>query len=206
MSDNSSPKGILRNKEETESSPTFQDKLDRQEVIKNTRLNAQLTNEQQSKGDEIRAKIAEAKQQQGLDPTPEHLKWDEINLYKAEQDKSATMKIDEPKTPYENGFDPNGEYYQDDDDEQIPEFELGEGAKPEDVKGTQSMMGSEVLRNEEQEGEGAEEEEEDGDEESQLRPLTAEERHKKFEEMRKAHYHMKGSVLGKKIEVSDDED
>ena len=26
------------------------------------------------------------------------------------------MKIDEPKTPYEGGFNPEGEYYRDDDD------------------------------------------------------------------------------------------
>ena len=33
------------------------------------------------------------------------LKWDEANLYLAEQEKSATMKITEPKTPYEYARD-----------------------------------------------------------------------------------------------------
>lgn len=191
------PRGILRNKDESETSPSFQDKLDRQEVIKNTRLNAQLTNEQRSKGDQIRAKIAKAREEQGLSPHPDHLKWDELNLYKAEQEKSATMKIDEPKTPYESGFDPTGEYYQDDDEEQIPEFELGEAQAADHVL---SMQGGEIVSDKLETGAEAD------DEGESSRPLTAEERHQKFEDMRKAHYHMKGAVLGKKIDVSDDED
>jgi protein phosphatase inhibitor 2 len=35
------------------------------------------------------------------------LKWDEANLYLTEQEKSATMKIDEPKTPYARRYDPD---------------------------------------------------------------------------------------------------
>jgi protein phosphatase inhibitor 2 len=34
------------------------------------------------------------------------LKWDEANLYLTEQEKSSTMKIDEPKTPYAKHYDP----------------------------------------------------------------------------------------------------
>ncbi|KAL8711488.1 MAG: hypothetical protein Q9220_004146 [cf. Caloplaca sp. 1 TL-2023] len=37
------------------------------------------------------------------------LKWDEANLYLAEQEKSATMKIDEPKTPYARRYEPTEE-------------------------------------------------------------------------------------------------
>ena len=33
------------------------------------------------------------------------LKWDEANLYLAEQDRGTRMKITEPKTPYEHGRD-----------------------------------------------------------------------------------------------------
>jgi len=33
------------------------------------------------------------------------LKWDEANLYLTEQERSATMKIDEPKTPYVHNYD-----------------------------------------------------------------------------------------------------
>ena len=37
------------------------------------------------------------------------LKWDEANLYLAEQEKSSTMKIDEPKTPYARRYEPSEE-------------------------------------------------------------------------------------------------
>ena len=35
------------------------------------------------------------------------LKWDEANLYLTEQEKSSTMKIDEPKTPYARRYNPD---------------------------------------------------------------------------------------------------
>ncbi|KAK4695239.1 protein phosphatase inhibitor 2, partial [Lecanoromycetidae sp. Uapishka_2] len=35
------------------------------------------------------------------------LKWDEANLYLTEQQKSSTMKIDEPKTPYAKRYEPD---------------------------------------------------------------------------------------------------
>jgi protein phosphatase inhibitor 2 len=34
------------------------------------------------------------------------LKWDEANLYLTEQERSSTMKITEPKTPYAKHYDP----------------------------------------------------------------------------------------------------
>lgn len=212
------PRGILRNKsvsEDSAHSPPLPDKLDRQEVIKNTKLNAQL-HDDSSKGEEIRAKIAQKKREQGLDEhdhLPEHLKWDEVNIYKNEQEKSATMKIDEPKTPYEGGFNPEGEYYRDDDDDdgganskaaedEIPEFELGEGEYdklPHDV--SSSLHGGQVYKDESQADEDANAE--DGQEEE--RPLTAEERHKRFEEKRKEHYHMKALPLKHKIDIPDED-
>ncbi|OKL64593.1 hypothetical protein UA08_00361 [Talaromyces atroroseus] len=36
-----------------------------------------------------------------------HLKWDEANLYLAEQEKTSKMKIDEPKTPWAPSYDPS---------------------------------------------------------------------------------------------------
>ncbi|CRG87334.1 hypothetical protein PISL3812_04351 [Talaromyces islandicus] len=47
------------------------------------------------------------------DDRSSHLKWDEANLYLAEQEKTAKMKIDEPKTPWAPSYDPS----QDDHDE-----------------------------------------------------------------------------------------
>jgi hypothetical protein len=39
--------------------------------------------------------------------TSPRLKWDEANLYLTEQQKSSTMKITEPKTPYARRYDPS---------------------------------------------------------------------------------------------------
>ncbi|KAI5955113.1 hypothetical protein KGF54_001674 [Candida jiufengensis] len=206
------PKGILRNNSISESQQQLQDKLDRKEVIKNTQLNAKL-NSDTSKGDEIRAKIAQKKKELGIDDEDqakehEHLKWDELNIYKNEQEKSATMKIDEPKTPYEGGFNPEGEYYKDDDDNddnEIPEFELGEGEydKLNENENKSSLHGSEVLKDNQQEEPEEEDEDEDGEGEE---PLTAEERHKRFEEKRKEHYHLKALPLKQKIDIPDDDE
>ncbi|KAL4886307.1 hypothetical protein BJY04DRAFT_178842 [Aspergillus karnatakaensis] len=40
------------------------------------------------------------------DDASPRLKWDEANLYLTEQEKTAKMKIDEPKTPYAPHYDP----------------------------------------------------------------------------------------------------
>ncbi|OOF94413.1 hypothetical protein ASPCADRAFT_398040 [Aspergillus carbonarius ITEM 5010] len=40
------------------------------------------------------------------DENSPRLKWDEANLYLTEQEKTAKMKIDEPKTPYAPHYDP----------------------------------------------------------------------------------------------------
>lgn len=183
------PKGILRNKSEASPEENALE-FDRQEVIRNTVLNSQLRSDD-SKGDKIRAKIAEMKEPEH---GGEHLKWDELNLYKTEQEKCATMKIDEPKTPYEGGFDPSGEYYNDDDDN-IPGFDLGEGENDNNV--LESLNGGEVLKNDDEDIEDEEDEREE--------QLTAEEKHKRFEELRKKHYHMKALPLKQKMLVPDED-
>ncbi|EGW35420.1 uncharacterized protein SPAPADRAFT_130711 [Spathaspora passalidarum NRRL Y-27907] len=205
MSDNK-PRGILRNRDEGQHVPhEISDQLDRQEVIKNTQLNARLSSEYSTKGDKIRAKIAEEKRRRSFGAS-DHLKWDEINLYKTEQEKAATMKIDEPKTPYEGGFNPLGEYYRDDDNEEaapeddIPSFTLGEGEFDKEHPVVGSLSGGEVIPNEEAVVENEQPEDEENEQE-----LTAEERHRRFEEKRKAHYHLKGMVLKQKFAVSDED-
>ncbi|KAG5440894.1 hypothetical protein PCK2_000049, partial [Pneumocystis canis] len=63
------------------------------------------------------------------------LKWDEANLYMTEQEKTSTMKITEPKTPYTHQYDrsPNFDEEMMDSDRDfpnkhndIPAFNLGE--------------------------------------------------------------------------------
>ncbi|KAE8348724.1 hypothetical protein BDV28DRAFT_142877 [Aspergillus coremiiformis] len=53
------------------------------------------------------------------DENSPRLKWDEANLYLTEQEKSAKMKIDEPKTPYAPRYDPN----QDEEEMELAEAE-----------------------------------------------------------------------------------
>lgn len=44
------------------------------------------------------------------------LKWDEANLYLTEQERTSTMKITEPKTPYAKHYDPTEDPSDDDGD------------------------------------------------------------------------------------------
>ncbi|KAK4160580.1 ribosomal L27 protein-domain-containing protein [Cladorrhinum sp. PSN259] len=46
----------------------------------------------------------------------QRLKWDEANLYLTEQERTATMKINEPKTPYAKHYDPAEDPSDDDED------------------------------------------------------------------------------------------
>ncbi|KAK4153639.1 hypothetical protein C8A00DRAFT_43457 [Chaetomidium leptoderma] len=50
----------------------------------------------------------------------QRLKWDEANLYLTEQERTSTMKINEPKTPYAKHYDP-AEDPSDDDDADMTE-------------------------------------------------------------------------------------
>lgn len=139
-------------------------------------------------------------------PTDENgmrLKWDEANLYLTEQEKSSTMKIDEPKTPYAPHYDPDtdaDEMHQLDADEimvdeldkakhppkhrvaredDIPGLELGEPeeAVPAEMeRANSSGSGKAVHVKGEEHNVGLSEEEK--------------EKHRKFEEMRKKHYAM----------------
>ncbi|KAI9829688.1 MAG: hypothetical protein M1819_006059 [Sarea resinae] len=149
------------------------------------------------------------------------LKWDEANLYLNEQEKSSTMKIDEPKTPYVKRYeldedeDENVGTLDTDDlvvdeldkvagrstgrtkEDEIPDLELGdpEEAVPERRSSRGLLSRSNSAKSERQvvvdpvmnDGLG-------GHGEQQLLGMSAEDRekHRKFEEMRKKHYEMKG--------------
>ncbi|KAH0551652.1 hypothetical protein GP486_007130, partial [Trichoglossum hirsutum] len=151
------------------------------------------------------------------------LKWDEANLYLTEQEKSSTMKITEPKTPYARRYDPT-----EDDDVDMHQIDASElivdeldkvtglhGAREEDIPGLElgepeeAVPAAEMLavgsgrltrtgsvRSEKQvvldpdasDGEGGRvsphrwEGGAEGEEE---------EKHRKFQEMRRKHYEMK---------------
>lgn len=154
-----------------------------------------------------------------VDENP-RLKWDEANLYLTEQEKSATMKIDEPKTPYAKRYDPTedeAEMRTLDADElmvdeldkaredgtattgkprgtresDIPGLELGE---PEE-KVPESMDGLSLQRSNSDRKVVVDPDAvaEAGHHGEGVEGLSGEEgeKHRRFEEMRKRHYEMK---------------
>jgi len=170
------------------------------------------------------------------------LKWDEANLYLNEQEKSATMKIDEPKTPYAKRYNPDEDELEEDieansldaDDlvvdeldkvkaggntrrareDDIPGLELGEpeeaipsrGGQPGHLSRSNSVQGEKQVLVKPEMNDGL------GGHGEQYVGMSAEERekHKKFEEMRKKHYEMKGvaGLLGhpEELDTLDEEE
>ncbi|KAL8677422.1 MAG: hypothetical protein Q9186_006155, partial [Xanthomendoza sp. 1 TL-2023] len=158
----------------------------------------------------------------GQDINPEgRLKWDEANLYLAEQEKSATMKIDEPKTPYAQRYEPteeeeaemqmlDAEDLQVDEldqikakkkqpsmrDRDIPGLELGEPEEPFALDGGSSSSGGGLSRAGSVKGEKqvvVDPVKDGGHHGEENVGLSAEERekHRLFEQRRKQHYEMK---------------
>lgn len=144
------------------------------------------------------------------------LKWDEANLYLAEQDRGGRMKITEPKTPFEYA---KGDAMDEDEEDvsidprfvNVDEVEMarkkpGKKARESDIPGLE-------LGEPEYEGEGAEAENERivrqtslsresskekhvalGEHENQGPGMPShedEEKHRVFEEQRKRHYEMR---------------
>lgn len=191
------PKGILKNAHtdaayRTES-PNELDRekavFDRQKVIENTRLNAQLSH---AKGVPGLQHIEQKKQRGEALSEEEQLRWDERNLLVNEMEKSATMKIDEPKTPYEGGFDPNNDYYRTDNeaddgadgaDARDDPFDLGEGLDDADdvQRGHIDVVAGDPPHPVPAAAGPAE--------------PSADEKHRRFEEKRKQHYHLKAAPL-----------
>jgi len=148
------------------------------------------------------------------------LKWDEANLYLTEQEKSSTMKIDEPKTPYAKHYDPA------EDEEELHTFDTDEIIVDELDKARASRSRSSGTREEEIPGLSLGEPEEavperdlndehkkvhvsaDAEEEHVGWSKEEREKHKKFEEMRKKHYEMKNvaSLLAHPEELDADDD
>lgn len=137
----------------------------------------------------------------------EHLKWNEANLYLNEQEKCSTMKITEPKTPFQGAVG-DSEYYKpdaegdEDDDLDGESFLLGEpevAVGPDPTIQQDRIIVDEKARKEEEEAAAAAASEEEPEE-------TPEERHQRFEQLRKSHYFMKGAVLHKPGQGLDEED
>ena len=142
------------------------------------------------------------------------LKWDEANLYLTEQEKSSTMKIDEPKTPYAKHYDPTEDEEElhtlDADEIMVDELDKAhaEGrspgnrsrAKEEEIPGLSLGEPEEAVPDHELDEERVRKEKAvhvAGEEHVGL-SKEEQEKHRKFEAMRKRHYEMKNvaSLLG----------
>lgn len=168
------------------------------------------------------------------DPNEEQdprIKWDEANLYLTEQERTSTMKITEPKTPYAKHYDPAEDPSDDEDhaagagahageegasaasgsggggrgsgkrighEDDIPDMSLGEPeeAVPE-IPADEVEMAHKKRKHR---GSGSRVHVDDEGHEAETAGLSEEERekHRRFEEMRKKHYEMKGvaNLLG----------
>jgi protein phosphatase inhibitor 2 len=162
-----------------------------------------------------------------LDPAAaaeQRLKWDEVNLYLTEQERTATMKIDEPKTPYAKHYDPNEDPSDDDEplegggtngyfsradrEGSIPGLSLGEPEEdvPEGEFAPPRPRTTKVHVDDSEHGSvhggGSVH---DGDD--PMAGMSAEERekHLRFEALRKKHYEMRNVArfLGHSEEIED---
>jgi protein phosphatase inhibitor 2 len=120
------------------------------------------------------------------------LKWDEANLYLTEQERSSTMKITEPKTPYAKQYEPSEDEDDEemaDDREDIPGLSLGEPEEEIPEGEFPARKSSKVHVNDDEESAHH-------DAENEYFGMTPEERekHRRFEELRKKHYEMREAV------------
>lgn len=153
-----------------------------------------------------------------LSEQSQRLKWDEANLYLTEQERTSTMKITEPKTPYAKHYDPSEDPSDDEEadplavagarsqnsrpghEDDIPGLSLGE---PEEEIPEPSPRSEKVVHVDDESSVGHSADEEMAD-------MSAEERekHRKFEQLRKRHYEMKNvaQFLGHPESIPSDED
>ncbi len=153
------------------------------------------------------------------------LKWDEANLYLTEQEKNSTMKIDEPKTPYAKQYDPTEDEEElrmiDTDEIMVDELDKARAgvspgksarAKEDDIPGL--SLGEpeedvpEHLHELDEHGHKKEKAVHVRGEEHVGLSEEEQEKHRKFEEMRKKHYEMKNvaNLLGHPEELDEIDD
>ncbi|KAI9303907.1 hypothetical protein BJ944DRAFT_94590 [Cunninghamella echinulata] len=125
-----------------------------------------------------------------------HLKWDEDNLMITEQQKTSTMKIDEPKTPYIRYDAETDQVYN------APE-NLGHRAKlgPEDLDNFTLDGGHESDRSSVSSGKKTRQVSISDDEWAD----SAKQRHEEFAKKRAMHYNM-GNVLHHPVDMDEDEE
>ncbi|KAH7179227.1 uncharacterized protein B0J16DRAFT_346497 [Fusarium flagelliforme] len=218
------PRGILKNsyQKSPPTSPNHEHNSSEKELtIANTHINA--GHRRSSSGarptGSRRQSGAHSSSGDGLEQS-QRLKWDEANLYLTEQERSSTMKITEPKTPYAKHYDPAEDPSDDDEDpladagarlkdsrpsreDDIPGLSLGEPEEEIPEMGAPSPRSEKSVHVDEESSIGHDAEEE-------LAGMSPEERekHRKFEQLRKRHYEMKNvaQLLGHPDDLPEDED
>ncbi|KAI0426561.1 hypothetical protein F5Y09DRAFT_60024 [Xylaria sp. FL1042] len=205
------PKGILKNSfhKSPPASPVKEKDLSEKELtIINTQTNAghRRSSSSASRPGGNRRRSSRTFSHSGDDDLAgnQRLQWDEANLYLTEQERTSTMKITEPKTPYARHYEPS----EDEDDEMadgdpISGFSLGEPEEAVPEPDFASRKQSKVHVSDEDATP-------QHDAENDYIGMTPEERekHRKFEQLRKKHYEMKGvaKFLGHPEEMDDMED
>ncbi|KAI1157452.1 hypothetical protein F5B18DRAFT_174832 [Nemania serpens] len=207
------PKGILKNsfhRSPPESPVKEKDLSEKQLTILNTQTNAghRRSSSSTSRPAGFRRRSSRTSSLSADDELAagQRLQWDEANLYLTEQERTSTMKITEPKTPYARHYEPS----EDEDDEMIdgdpiPGLSLGEPEEeiPENQFAPRRKPSKVHVNDEDATPQH--------DAENEFIGMTPEERekHRKFEALRKKHYEMKGVArfLGHPEEIDDvDED
>ncbi|KAI4596847.1 hypothetical protein KJ359_005191 [Pestalotiopsis sp. 9143b] len=194
------PRGILKNsfQKSPPLSPTQDiDMTEKEIVLQNTQVNMGHRRSSSAASRPAGSRRQSSRTPSAADNDPDappeaRLKWDEANLYLTEQERTSTMKITEPKTPYAKHYSPS----EDDDDEfesshsEIPGLSLGEPEEeiPENEESSTGRK-SRVHVNDE-----------DAtplhDADADMLGMTPEERekHRRFEQLRKKHYEMSEAV------------
>ncbi|KAI5859507.1 hypothetical protein GGS23DRAFT_320565 [Durotheca rogersii] len=226
------PRGILKNsflKSPPPPSPTPVELTDKELTIANTQANAG-----HRRSSSTTSRPAGSRRQSSRAPANgsaiddevfdgnQRLKWDEANLYLTEQERTSTMKITEPKTPYARHYEPS----EDDEDEDVEMALDGRGSRREEIPGLSLGEPEEEVPEDEfgparNNGRHSKSKvhvsDEDAtpqhDAENEYLLMTPEERekHRKFEQLRKKHYEMKdvARFLGHPEsldEIEDDDD
>jgi protein phosphatase inhibitor 2 len=218
---------------EQAASPTDHPLTERELTIANTQYNmGHRRSSSAARPAESRRHSSRTPSQQGdfaADEVANHqrLQWDEANLYLTEQERTSTMKIDEPKTPYAKHYDPAEDPSDGEGDEMgIDHAAGGEGSAASQTRHTSQNAGDEIPGLSLGEPEEAVPDGEfehrpravhvdshgSGHDDDELAGLSAEERikHLRFEQMRKKHYEMRdvAQLLGhpEKLEMLDDEE
>lgn len=186
-------------------------------VIQNTLQNAgprrSSSAARRSSGSRRHSSAAGLRKSSDEDPEKVRLKWDEANLYLAEQESGGRMKITEPKTPFEYGNSAMEEVDDEEDvaidprfinidememkqkksgkkarESEIPGLELGE---PEDEHAGIDRENDRIVRPASMSRDSSKDKHVSVDEGMPGMPAPGEEaKHKEFEEQRRKHYEM----------------